>query len=266
MALPSTTPLQIDAGASASGTLDARTVTDSAPAAMLRPGSIPADLLASTPDANTTDPFIQQKAAELDYDPQRIFAYLQQRGRLRVVRRARSVAHEGRSGATAGNALDVASLGVALMRASGIPARYVGGTLTGDRARDLILSMFPAPYQTAGYIAPGTPTADPANDPRLLAEATEHYWFQFDTGAGMVDADPLIAGSLVGQTLLASLGHLRGSSRQPPREDCASRWTPSSTTSSVPCSAAPDCRRRRSSIRRSTTWIWSAGRSRSATS
>ena len=33
-------------------------------------------LLASTPDANTTDPFIQEEAAKLDYDPQQIFNFL----------------------------------------------------------------------------------------------------------------------------------------------------------------------------------------------
>ena len=55
----------------------------------------------------------------------------------------------------AGNALDVASLGVALMRASGIPAQYVEGTLSTSQAQTLILSMFPASYQTVGYIPAG---------------------------------------------------------------------------------------------------------------
>ena len=68
--------MQLDGGAKAFATLNARAVTDATPAATLRPGAVPADLLASTPDANTTDPFIQRKAAEQDYDPQRIFAYL----------------------------------------------------------------------------------------------------------------------------------------------------------------------------------------------
>src|SRR6202035_1874952 len=89
---------------------------------------------------------------------------------------------------SAGNALDVASLGVALMRASGIPAGYAEGTLSQSQVQPLILSMFPASYQTVGDIPAGTQTADPANDPQLLAETESHYWFQFDPGSGITDA------------------------------------------------------------------------------
>ena len=42
------------------------------------------------------------------------------------------------------------------MRASGIPAQYVQGTLSQSQAQQLILSMFPASYQTVGYIPAGT--------------------------------------------------------------------------------------------------------------
>ncbi len=59
----------------------------------------------------------------------------------------------------------------------------------------MILSMFPASYQTVGYIPAGTQTSDPADDPQLLAETESHYWFQFDTGSGMINADPLMAGA-----------------------------------------------------------------------
>ena len=52
-------------------TLNARASTDAAPAAVLKGTPLPAALLASTIDANTTDPFIQEQAARLDYDPQR---------------------------------------------------------------------------------------------------------------------------------------------------------------------------------------------------
>jgi transglutaminase-like putative cysteine protease len=64
----------------------------------------------------------------------------------------------------AGNALDVASLGVALMRASGIPTQYVSGTLSQSQARTLILSMFPTSFQTVGYIPSGAQTSNPAAD------------------------------------------------------------------------------------------------------
>ncbi len=92
------------------------------------------------------------------------------------------------------------------MRASGIPAQYAQGTLSQSQAQQLILSMFPTPYQTAGYVPPGTQVSDPANDPQLLAETESHYWFQFDTGSGMVDADPLMAGATIGQTFTTSTG------------------------------------------------------------
>src|SRR5262249_60866500 len=99
-------PLQLDTGAQAFATLDAGAVSNSTPAATLRQGSVDPSLLASTPDANTTDPFVQEKAAELNYDPQRIFDYLHNdvgynsyTGSLRGARRP--------LWSSAGNALDV---------------------------------------------------------------------------------------------------------------------------------------------------------------
>ncbi|HVC97547.1 MAG TPA: transglutaminase domain-containing protein, partial [Pirellulales bacterium] len=198
VSLGSTMPTQVDAGASAYGTLDGGMVTWTTAPATLRTTAIAADLLASTPDANTTDPYVQEKAAELNYDPTQIFNFLQTQigynSYLGSVRGAR-----GTLWSSAGNALDDASLGVALMRASGIPAQYVSGTLSKADAQQLILSMFPASYQTAGVIPAGTPTADPANDSQLLSETESHDWFQFDSGGGMKDADPLMAGATVGQ-------------------------------------------------------------------
>ncbi len=61
-------------------------------------------------------------------------------------------------------------------------------------------------YQTVGYIPAGTQVSDPANDPQLLAETESHYWFQFDTGSGMQDADPLMPGATIGQTFTTSTG------------------------------------------------------------
>jgi uncharacterized membrane protein len=186
-------PLQLDTGAHAYATLDAGAVSVSTPAATLRPGTVDPLLLASTPDANTTDPFIQAEAAALAYDPQNIFNFLHNNigynSYLGSVRGARGTLWSG-----AGNSLDVANLGVALMRGSGIPARYAQGTLSGFDTRNLILSMFPATYQTVGYIPAGTTTADPTQDPQLIAETQTHHWFQFDTGTGFQHADPLLTG------------------------------------------------------------------------
>jgi hypothetical protein len=173
---------------------------------VLQPGNVSdPSLLAATPDANTTDPYIQEEAAKLNYDPTNIYNFLHDdvgyNSYLGSVRGAR-----GTLWSDAGNALDVASLGVALMRASGIPAQYVSGTLSQSQAQQLILSMFPASSQTVGYIPTGVQTADPAADSQLLAETESHYWFQFDTGSGFQDADPLFAGATIGQTFTTATG------------------------------------------------------------
>src|SRR5581483_1803971 len=119
--VPDPVPTQLDGGARAFGTLDAAAVTADTPAATLSTRTIPADQLAATPDANAADPFVQEEAAKLRYDPQAIFDYLNTdvgyesyTGSLRGAR--------GTLWSAAGNSLDEASLGVALMRASGIPA------------------------------------------------------------------------------------------------------------------------------------------------
>lgn len=65
-------PLQLDNGARAFGNLSSRAVDVSASPITLREGSIDEELLKSTPDANTTDPFVLAKAAELGNDPIRI--------------------------------------------------------------------------------------------------------------------------------------------------------------------------------------------------
>ncbi len=199
LSLPPTIPNAVDTGPAAYAMLDAGEVTDTAPAATLRAGTIDPSLLASTPDANTTDPFIQDAAAQLDYNATNIFNYLHAQigynSYLGSVRGAR-----GTLWSLSGNALDTASLGVALMRASGIPAQYAQGTLTKASAQTLILSMFPPSYQTVGYVPSATQVADPANDPQLLSETESHYWLQYDPGTGMTNADPLMPGATIGHS------------------------------------------------------------------
>ncbi len=204
VSLPTLIPLQLDTGAEASGALNASAVTDIAPSATLRTGSLvdPA-LLASTVDASTSDPYIQEKAAELDYDPQQIFDFLRTEigyesyvGSLRGAR--------GTLWSAAGNSLDEASLGVALMRTSGVPAQYAHGTLSDGLSQQLIYSMFPDPLRVYGWIAPGVEKADPANDSQLLAETRDHYWVRFDAGTGFKDADTTFSSAVVGQTFCTS--------------------------------------------------------------
>jgi len=161
--------------------------------------------LASTPDANTTDQFIVDKAQELGNDPTAIFAFVRDeigyesyRGSLRGAR--------GTLWSNAGNAVDQASLLIALLRASGIPARYVQGTLSDATSQQLILSMFPKPTRIVGCPPDDVERADPANDPQLLAETREHYWVEIDTGGGFIPADPTVPNAQLGNAFAASEG------------------------------------------------------------
>jgi large repetitive protein len=166
---------------------------------------IPDQNLDSTPDANTTDPFIVQKAQELGNDADQIFAFVRDeigyesyRGSLRGAR--------GTLWSNAGNALDQASLLIALLRASEIPARYVEGTLSDAISQQLILSMFPNPTRVVGCPPDDVERANPANDPQLLAETREHYWVELDTGGGFTSADPTVSNAQLGNSFAVSEG------------------------------------------------------------
>ena len=57
--------------------LDAGAVSATTPAATVQPGIVSdPSLLAATLDADTNDPFIQEEAAALNYDPTQIFSFL----------------------------------------------------------------------------------------------------------------------------------------------------------------------------------------------
>jgi uncharacterized membrane protein len=161
--------------------------------------------LTATPDADAADPFIAAKAAELGHDPGQIFAFV--RDQIRYESYAGSLrGARGTLWSQAGNALDKASLMIALLRASNVPARYAQGALADPLAQQLILGMFPAPLRVLGCLTPGTPLADPAGDQRLLAEARSHYWVQLAPGGGFQDADPNFPGAQLGQTFAAVQG------------------------------------------------------------
>ncbi|WP_165074533.1 Ig-like domain repeat protein [Paludisphaera rhizosphaerae] len=202
VALASAGVLQIDAGSHAAGVYQGASVADDALPASLRAGSVDPSLLAATPDADSNDPYIQAKAAELNQDPTQILAYLTQEvdyesyvGSLRGAR--------GTLWSDAGNSLDQSSLGVALLRASGVPARYAHGTLTDALSQQLILSMFKDPLRVVGFLNPGTIASDPANDADLLAETRDHYWIQLNTGSGFQNADPSFASATIGAAFAA---------------------------------------------------------------
>lgn len=159
--------MELDSGATAWGTLQGRMVTAAAAPASLAPDGF-GDWLKWTVDADYYDEYMVAKAAELGNDWQQMFAYVRSlgyesyRGSLRGIR--------GTIWSEAGNSLDQASLLIAMLRGSGIPARYRHGILSTERAQELILSMFPEPQGVIGHIPPGTEVADRANDLQLLAE------------------------------------------------------------------------------------------------
>lgn len=205
VSLPNPIPTQIENGAAAFGHWLGRAFEANVAAATLRTQSVQANLLASTPDANLNDAFVGAVVSELGADPVKLFQFVRDRighetyrGSLRGAR--------GTLWSRAGNSLDKANLLVALLRCAGIPARYARGSLNDTLARQLVLSMFPPRLQLGGYVPQGTALSDPGNDPSLLAEAREHFWVQYDTGSGFVDADPAFQAAQPGQTFTSSNG------------------------------------------------------------
>ncbi len=51
--------------------------------------------------------------------------------------------------------------------------------MTPSNVQTLILFIFPASYQSVGYIPARTQDADAANDSQLLSVTEAHYWFQY---------------------------------------------------------------------------------------
>ncbi|MGD1072439.1 MAG: hypothetical protein ABSB15_20125 [Bryobacteraceae bacterium] len=150
---------------------------------------------------DATDPYITAEASALGHDPQQIFNFLRNgvgyqayAGSLRGAR--------GTLWSLAGNALDRASLLVALLKASGYTTQYVQGTLTQAQAQPLILPMFAGAYRFVGCLPAGLTAADPANDPTLLGIAENHYWVEYASSPGgpFTDADPSFPNSQLGQT------------------------------------------------------------------
>jgi hypothetical protein len=143
--------VELDTGATAWGMLQGRAVSTSIAPASLAPDVL-SEWLIWTVDADYYDEYMVQKAAELGNDWQQMFAYVRSlgyesyKGSLRGTR--------GALWSEAGNSMDQASLLVAMLRGSGIPARYRHGTLNTERAQELILSMYREPQRMIGDILP----------------------------------------------------------------------------------------------------------------
>lgn len=185
------------------------------------------DLVACTMDtctgANTPDRYVLQTIGDVGCDPVALFEFVRDkvgyesyRGSLRGAR--------GTLWSMAGNALDQASLLNAMLRACGIPSRYVSGTLSVPDAQELILSMFPPITRAVGglpaanlppigdvnlndlllnasqFLPGADQISDPANDPQLLSETQDHFWVEYFDGSSFVALDPTFQRAAVGQT------------------------------------------------------------------
>ncbi|MDJ0756141.1 MAG: tandem-95 repeat protein [Ardenticatenaceae bacterium] len=197
--------IALDSGATAFGSLKGREVRASAAPGLMGPDSF-APYLRSTVDADISDEYMLKALGEVGSDPLALFAFVQgmgfesYQGSLRGTR--------GTLWSEAGNSVDQSSLLIALLRASGTPARYAHGTLAQPETQQLILSMFPEPVSVFGTIPAGTPLADPANDLDLLTETSDHWWVQAYIGGSWVDLDPSFSGATPGQTFTAAVEDL----------------------------------------------------------
>ena len=217
-------PISVDEGALLSGSLVTSEVSDALDATVL-PASLGVDptLLDPTPDARVEDFETLRAIGLVGCDAGDIYDFVRDevdyeayRGSLRGSR--------GTLWSMAGNALDQASLLIAMLRACGYAARYATGTLPDGRAQQLIGSMFPPVLGAVGGVDPETfpevdgfegdvmllefgrnaPGADvisdPENDPELLETARRHAWVEAFIGGAFVSLDPTFADANEGDT------------------------------------------------------------------
>ena len=151
-------------------------------------------LLAPTPEVDITHPDIVKVVNDHSGDPEQLFQHVRTfdynayTGSLR--------GSLGTLWSKAGNALDKASLLIALFRAAGLPARYVQSALTTAQAQELLLSMFPQRLNIVGCLSDGAILADPLNDAQLISDAQDHYYVEVDLGNGFTPADPTLGVTL----------------------------------------------------------------------
>ncbi len=192
--------IELDTGAAAWGTLNGRAVTNQTAPITLAPDGYEGWLIC-TIDANCNDEYVVEKAAELGNDASTIFTYVRSLGFESYIGSLRGA--RGTLWSEAGNSMDQASLLIALLRASGVPAAYRHGDLEMPLRRQLILSMFPQPQGVIGHIPEGTAVADPANDPQLLEETRDHWWVQaYLPGLGWTQLDPTFANADIGDSFV----------------------------------------------------------------
>ncbi len=198
--LPANSPgfTELDQGALVTATAWDTPLAVAARPAVLAPDSIDPAYLQATAAADLSDGDALWQAAAFTQDPLSAFYFVRDMGfepYEGALRGTRGTLWSG-----AGNSIDQSSLLIAMLRAAGIPARYRHGSLDLAQAQTLIGSLFPAADGVAGNVPPGTATADPLNDPTLLALAQDHWWVEaYLPDLGWTDLDPTFADAEPGQ-------------------------------------------------------------------
>lgn len=154
--------------------------------------------LALAPVPARADARIDALAASLGNDPAQIFSYLRDRVGVELYSGS-SRGALGTLASRAGNPLDRAALGVALLRASGYTARYAQATLATSDAQQIVARAFPGVQRALGCHNPGA-LSNPGNDFQLIGYASKHTWIEYKpSGAAPFTAfDPTLANAAIG--------------------------------------------------------------------
>ncbi len=142
------------------------------------PGASDPAYLAETPEVVLNDA-IRAKAAELDYDALKIYRWVRNNVEWIPSWGALQQADITLS-SRRGNAMDIASLTIALLRASGIPARYVHGTVEVPEAQFRNWAGgFKDITAAANFAASGgIPTGTELDGGQITGVRMEHVWVE----------------------------------------------------------------------------------------
>lgn len=134
--------------------------------------------LETTTEVKITDA-IEGKAAELDHDPVRIHNWVRNNVAWIPSWAAMQDAEHTLS-ARQGNAFDIASLQIALLRASGVPARYVHGTIDveADRFRNWAGGFDDVSRAVDHAASGGIPITSRVSGGEIASVRMEHIWVE----------------------------------------------------------------------------------------
>jgi transglutaminase-like putative cysteine protease len=142
------------------------------------PGASDPAYLAETPEIQLTQP-IKDKAAELGHDPVTIYHWVRNHIQWQPTWGAGQDAALTLS-ARRGNAFDIAGLLIALLRASGIPARYVHGTIevSAERFKNWAGGFEDIQGALNFASAGGIPITPVLGGGRIVSVRLEHIWVE----------------------------------------------------------------------------------------